>query len=119
MAQGLLIAVASFSAQEELLRETVCLAMQPVDTTNIMIVGGQNYAEETGKRRQLHTILTSLNNTTKSPTPSSTMLIDDDKRNVRLAVLDGYRGVWFDTGNVELFFQKLRDMQVRTRIVEK
>ncbi len=109
--QGLHVAIASFSAQEALIRETLRLALQPVNITKMIVVGGDNYSEETGKCRHLRTIRAVLAESSDSVTSSTTILIDDDKRNIRLADADGYQSLWFDPDHPERLFQRIMSLQ--------
>lgn len=110
---GLHVAVASFSAQEELLRETIRLAMSDSDGTSMIVVGGRNSSEKTGKRRQLEKVLDAMasknapQSTDRSPVKANTLLIDDDPGNIRMARKDGYLSFWFDPDHADSFLSSI------------
>ena len=110
------VAVASFSAQEALLRETPRLAMAAgnVHASSVAVAGGRNRSERDGKRRQLEQVLKTLPGTSypkggvpESWTITKTLLIDDDQTNVRMARNDGYISFWFDAGKVDTFLSSI------------
>jgi hypothetical protein len=123
--RGLRIAVASFSVQESLIQQvlqrTMPTVMATTTTARVPIRGGRNRSEPWGKRDQLTLVLDdinkSMNETTATATtmtttnhvidPTSTILIDDDKNNIRVAQKDGYLSLWLDPQRMDGFFPAL------------
>jgi hypothetical protein len=113
LAKGIQIAVASFSVQEQIIRDVIRDAIPPA--RDIVIRGGKNLSEPRGKRDQLaqvlHDIHSGASGGDKSILPATTILIDDDKNNVRRAKEDGYRSLWFDPHNTQGFFDSIMALQ--------
>jgi hypothetical protein len=109
--EGLHVAVASFSAQEDLIRHVIS---ETIPTSQDMIVrGGRNRSEPEGKKKQLAEALYSIRQRSDATdlSPSNTILIDDDKNNIRMAKSDGYYSIWFDPDNVDGFFTSITSME--------
>jgi hypothetical protein len=115
LAKGIQTAVASFSVQEQLIRDVIRDAI-PV-ARDIVIRGGKNRSEPQGKRNQLTQVLHDIHSVTsgdKSILPATTILIDDDKHNIQRAKQDGYKSLWFDPHNTQGFFDSVMALQKTT-----
>jgi hypothetical protein len=115
LAKGVQIAVASFSVQEQLIRDVIRDAIPPA--RDIVIRGGKNLSGPQGKRDQLTQVLHDIHSGTsgdKSILPANTILIDDDKNNIRGAKKDGYKSLWFDPHNAQGFFDSIMALQKTT-----
>jgi hypothetical protein len=99
---GIFFAVTSFSQQIDLIREVITDGIIAKSKTKapptISIQGGTNYSDPKGKKIQLEKAITEILELegTRGITPRKTLLIDDDKNNIRLARRDGYQSLWFD-----------------------
>lgn len=115
LAKGVQTAVASFSVQEQLIRDVLRDAIPPA--RDIVIRGGKNLSEPHGKRDQLTQVLHDIHSGTsgdKSIIPATTILIDDDKNNIQRAREDGYKSLWFDPHNVQGFFDSIMALEKTT-----
>jgi hypothetical protein len=115
LGKGVQAAVASFSAQEQLIRDVIRDAIPPA--RDIVVRGGKNRSEPQGKRDQLTRVLDDIRygaSGDKSILPTTTLLIDDDKNNIQRAKEDGYNSLWFDPHNAQGFFDSIMALQTTT-----
>jgi hypothetical protein len=110
--RGIHIAVASFSIQEQLIRSVLGGAIAIAH--EIIVRGGRNRSEPLGKRKQLEEVVHDINTIHRNAnvTPLTTILIDDDLNNVKRALTDGYRSLWFDPDEVNGFFQSIISLSI-------
>ena len=127
LSKGIHVAVASFSIQEDLIKQVIAeviplsssssssfpsssLPSSKVPTT-VIVRGGENISEPDGKKKQLMQILHDISNGGEQRDAKvlamSTILIDDDKHNIRRAVEDGYHALWFDPDHVDGFWNSI------------
>lgn len=60
---------------------------------------GQPGSSQKGKQAHLASVLEELQQRHQTCDKSTTLLIDDDYRNIRIALKDGVRAIWFDPSN--------------------
>jgi hypothetical protein len=109
--RGLHAAVTSFSVQEALIQEVITITI-PI-ASNITVRGGRNRSEPQGKKKQLAEAIEAVSRSSGEAglSPLNTILIDDDKNNVRRAKKDGYYSLWLDPDNFDGFFNSVISIQ--------
>jgi len=97
--QGILVAVASFSKQEELILSVLQKLIPERHYSRVTVNGGNNYPESTGKKKQIQLALEDfpkLSNDKTFVPNDAILLIDDDLYNVKQCTYEGHRCIHFD-----------------------
>ena len=100
------VAIVTFSCQTDKIREVLELSFQE-EMANLIPIRGcdktwsyEGSGMKQGKQMHMASVVEELHRKpalgVKDVTKGSTLLIDDDPRNIRLCLKDGVRGVWFN-----------------------
>ena len=100
--QGLLVSVATFSTQASLISSVLEKAIPHEKATSIPIFGGDDVVKGfvKGKQSQLHLSLEHFRQLSSPQLDvASTVLVDDDFRNINIARRDGYQTIYYKPGS--------------------
>lgn len=108
MARNFFIAIVTFSSQESLISEVMTMTF-PKFHREIPVHGGMKKPKK-GKQTHMELATSDLERRhERKISKESTVLIDDDERNIRIAHKNGYRAILFDPDNP---MQLLHDLKV-------
>ena len=86
------VAVATFSGQTELIHKVLKQSIKHENAEKIPVYGLDSFGFDRGKHSQLMKAVTDVG----GATPDTTVLVDDDSSNTRLAESEGYMTLTYD-----------------------
>jgi len=121
MQQNIHVAIVTFSRQTNLVKGVMESVVGVEQASRIPIRGGdrswkyEGVGSREGKQAHIASAVEELEQqsgsvTTIEITKSTTLLIDDDKRNIRTALEDGVRAVWFNPDKPHRFLKNLVEL---------
>jgi hypothetical protein len=111
------VAIVTFSKQPALIKSVLEKVLGPDVAAKIVVRGGdkswkyEGSGSMEGKQPHMASAVEELLHIHKSSnveiTKATTLLIDDDKRNIRIALQDGVRAIWFCPNQPQQFYSNL------------
>jgi len=127
LARNVHVAIVTLSCQPALVRQVLESFVGAEQAAKIPVRGGdcKNWSHkgsgsQSGKQGHIASALEELQQscTTQTITKKTTLLIDDDVRNIRIALKVGVRGIWFDPSKPQNLLHDLANMKESLQAME-